>query len=67
MAKLDNFIKSKPAALIQTMETHIMRQTNKPSEWLDAMSKQKRNHWLIFAMKKLCEVRTSKRHCWINF
>lgn len=58
IAKLDNLIKSKPAALIQTMETHIMWQTNKPSEWLDAMSEEDRNSWLIFAMKKAPEVRT---------
>ena len=58
MAKLDNLIKSKPAALIQTMETHIMWQTNKPSEWLDAMSEEDRNSWLIFAMKRAPGVRT---------
>ena len=58
MAKLDNLINSKPAALIQTMETHIMWQTNKPSEWLDAMSEEDRNSWLIFAMKRAPEVRT---------
>lgn len=57
MAKLDNLLKFKPAASVSTIETHILWQSNRPSEWLDSMTDEEKKSTCDMAMKKAIGLR----------
>ena len=43
MACLDNILKIKPAAVVETIETIVMWQSNKPQDWLSSLEKKERD------------------------
>ena len=51
MAILDNILRQKPAASVNTLETSILWLYNKPSEWLDQLSEDDRENIVSDARK----------------
>ncbi len=51
MASLDNKLRHKPGASISTIETNIMWQSNKASQWLDNLDSEKKSKAMELARK----------------